>query len=186
MMNVMLKKSIAAVLSVCRNMQSRNPVQILQNMLDQPSVHMHGPEHHILAGAAVITAYYNAGGNINFEKALDAMANRGKQVPGGTCGFWGCCGAAVSCGISYSLITDTTPMSKESWGTASLLTSAILGKIGKYGGPRCCKRTTFIAVIETAEFLNKVSDIKMEVPEKHLCSFNEHNEECLKESCPFF
>ena len=31
---------------------------------------MHGPEHHVMVGAALLTAYKNAGGNIDLEKSL--------------------------------------------------------------------------------------------------------------------
>lgn len=30
--------------------------------------HMHGPEHHIMVGAALLTAYKNAGGDIDLGK----------------------------------------------------------------------------------------------------------------------
>ena len=32
----------------------------------------------------------NAGGEIDLPEALLEMMNRGKAVPGGACGFWGC------------------------------------------------------------------------------------------------
>ena len=63
--------------------------------------------------AALLTAYKNAGGELDLEKALTEMQNRGKQVPGGICGFWGSCGAAVSTGIFLSIITGSTPLSQE-------------------------------------------------------------------------
>ena len=65
--------------------------------------HMHGPEHHIMVGAALLTAYKNAGGNIDLNKALLEMYSRGKDVPGGVCGFWGACGAAISTGMYMSI-----------------------------------------------------------------------------------
>ena len=52
-----------------------------------------------MVGAALLTAYRNAGGEIDLEPALREMMNRGKSVPGGACGFWGACGAGLSSGI---------------------------------------------------------------------------------------
>lgn len=43
----------------------------------------------IICGASLITAYHNAGGEVDMEWALSEMVRRGKQVPGGTCGNWG-------------------------------------------------------------------------------------------------
>ena len=57
---------------------------------------MHGPEHHIMVGAALLTAYKNAGGEIDLQQALVEMMSRGRSVPGGACGFWGACGAGIS------------------------------------------------------------------------------------------
>lgn len=56
-------------------------------MMSMSFCHMHGPEHHIMVGAALLTAYKNAGGNIDLNKALLEMYSRGKDVPGGVCGF---------------------------------------------------------------------------------------------------
>mgnify|MGYP006873675999 CR=1 FL=1 len=42
-----------------------------------------------MVGAALLTAYKNAEGNIELKDALIEMMHRGKAVPGGACGFWG-------------------------------------------------------------------------------------------------
>lgn len=55
--------------------------------MDASFCHMHGPEHHVMVGAALLTAYKNAGGAINLRESVMEMLNRGKAVPGGTCGF---------------------------------------------------------------------------------------------------
>lgn len=39
----------------------------------QPAVHMHGPEHHILVGSAIISAFHNCGGDVDLNAALDEM-----------------------------------------------------------------------------------------------------------------
>ena len=43
---------------------------------------MHGPEHHVLVGSALLTAYKNCGGDLDLNEALSLMEERGKQVPG--------------------------------------------------------------------------------------------------------
>ena len=51
-------------------------------------------------------------------------------------------------GIFISLITDATPLSKEDWGLANRMTAASLNTIAEHGGPRCCKRDSFLAIMD--------------------------------------
>ena len=73
-----------------------------------------------MPGSALLTAYKNAGGDINLEDALMEMQSRGKSVPGGACGFWGACGAGISTGMFVSIITKASPLTQESWGLSNL------------------------------------------------------------------
>lgn len=41
--------------------------------MSMPFCHMHGPEHHVMVGSALLTAYKNAGGEIELKKALHEM-----------------------------------------------------------------------------------------------------------------
>ena len=116
-------------------------------MMDLPFCHMHGPEHHVMVGAALLTAYKNAGGQLDLEKALGEMYSRGKEVPGGACGFWGACGAGISAGQFLSIATASTPLSVEPWSLSNQMTARALDQIGKAGGPRCCKRDSFLAIL---------------------------------------
>lgn len=43
-----------------------------------PFCHMHGPEHHVMVGSALLTAYKNAGGDIDLEKDLIEIQKEGK------------------------------------------------------------------------------------------------------------
>ena len=38
------------ILDLCRNESSKNPVEIMEKMMEQPFCHMHGPEHHVMVG----------------------------------------------------------------------------------------------------------------------------------------
>lgn len=51
---------------------------------------------HAWSGASLITAYHNSGGDVDMEWALTEMVRRGRQVPGGSCGNWGACGAGIN------------------------------------------------------------------------------------------
>ena len=153
--------------------------------MNMPSCHMHGPEHHIMVGCALLTAYRNAGGDVDLHTALAEMHKRAKQVPGGACGFWGCCGAGVSAGIFVSIITGATPLKKQEWALANLMTSKALERIANCGGPRCCKRDSFLAISAAVDFVKENLGIQMELPERILCGLSPLNNECLGKDCPF-
>ena len=175
---------IDSIIAVCLAEISKNPLLILQKLMALPFCHMHGPEHHIMGGAALLNAYKNAGGNIDLPKALVEMHSRGKQVPGGACGFWGACGAGISAGMFVSIITGSTPLANEAWGLSNKMTSKALGAIGEVGGPRCCKRDSYLAITKAVEFVKENLGIEMELDEIK-CAHSAHNNQCIKERCPF-
>ncbi len=173
-----------SIVGVCLTETSKNPIKIIQKMMALPFCHMHGPEHHVMVGAALLTAYKNAGGDINLTKALSEMQARGKKVPGGACGFWGACGAGISAGMFVSIVTGSTPLAKESWGLANKMTSSALGAIGEVGGPRCCKRDSYLAIIKAVAFSKAHLGVEMEL-EPMKCSHSAKNNQCIGERCPF-
>lgn len=177
-------KGMDAIIGFCLQATSKNPIEIMEQMMSMEFCHMHGPEHHVMVGSALITAYRNAGGDIELDKALLEMYRRGKEVPGGVCGFWGACGAGISSGIYMSIITKSTPLATEAWGLSNLMTSASLAKIGSVGGPRCCKRDSYLAILAAVEFTKEKLGVCMEVNDI-TCSRSSMNNQCLKANCPF-
>ena len=173
------------IISICLNCHSINPSEIMEEMMSLPSCHMHGPEHHIMVGSALLTAYKNAGGDIDLKSALYEMQKRGKQVPGGACGFWGACGAGVSTGMYISIALKATPLAREAWGLSNQMTARALDAIGKNGGPRCCKRDSYLAIIEAIQFTKEKLGVKMEQP-PITCSRSHLNNQCLYQACPFY
>lgn len=172
------------IIGLCLAETSKNPVEILENMMAQPFCHMHGPEHHVMVGSALLTAYSNAGGDIDLQAALVEMQNRGKNVPGGICGFWGACGAGVSAGIFVSIITKSTPLAVEPFGLSNRMTAKALEQIGLVGGPRCCKRDSYLAILAAIDFAAHHFGIVMDSPEI-VCHHFPKNNQCIGSRCPF-
>lgn len=179
------KKGIDMVMEECKNSTSKNPIVLLQKLMEDPYIYMHGPEHHVMVGAVLLTAYHNCGGEIDLDEALEEIRQRGGQYPGGSCGLWGACGAAVSTGMFMSILTKATPLTGKSWGMSNEMTAKALEEIAKLGGPRCCKRNSFTAVKVAAEYVRENMGIVMELPEKILCDFSAENKQCLKKHCPY-
>ncbi|MGI6751191.1 MAG: DUF5714 domain-containing protein [Anaerovoracaceae bacterium] len=180
------KEAVGAVKYLCANTQSKNPFEIAEELMDKPCVHMHGPEHHIIIGAALLTAYGNAGGDVDIVPALEEMVKRGSKVPGGACGFWGCCGAAISAGMFYSIILGGTPLTGRIRDEANILTSKCLNEIASHEGVRCCKRETYKSLGVAVEYVKEKLGIAMEIPERILCLRSSKNKDCIGEECPFY
>lgn len=173
------------IIAVCLNETSKNPVHILEKMMSMDFCHMHGPEHHVMVGAALLTAYKNAGGDIDLTATLPEMYARGKQVPGGACGFWGACGAGISAGIYMAIATKSAPLAKEAWGLSNQMTGRALTAIGENGGPRCCKRDSYLAISEAVKFTAEKLSVHMEL-EEIKCFRSKLNNQCIEERCPFY
>lgn len=175
---------IDTIIGLCLTETSKNPVEIIEKMMSLPFCHMHGPEHHVMVGASLLTAYKNAGGDIDLKSALAEMMNRGKSVPGGACGFWGACGAGISSGMFVSIISKSTPLTRESFGLSHQMTAKSLDKIGQIGGPRCCKRDSYLSILSAIDFVADNFGVKMEKPEI-ICGHSAQNNQCIGKRCPF-
>ena len=173
-----------AVLDICLKEKSRNPYEIIEKMMAAAFCHMHGPEHHVMVGAALLTAYHNSGGDIDLPEALLEILRRGKGVPGGVCGFWGACGAGISTGMFVSIISGSTPLAGAPWGLSNRMTSKSLGAIGSIDGPRCCKRDSYLAIQSAIEFVKENFGIEMESSDV-VCTHHSQNNQCIGSRCPF-
>lgn len=177
-------RGLDAIIGVCMAETSKDPIAIIEKMMDMPFCHMHGPEHHVMVGAALLTAYKNAGGNVDLPGALSEMMDRGKSVPGGSCGFWGACGAGISTGMFISVITGSNPLSNEPFALSHQMTARSLGRIGEIGGPRCCKRDSFLSILSAIDFVKEHFGVEMEKHEV-ICHYASKNNQCIGRRCPF-
>ena len=105
---------------------------------------------------------------------------------GGFCGFQGDCGAAVGVGIFISVMTGSTPLSVREWRLSYLATGRALITIAENGGPRCCKRNSFLALEEACKFVREQFDITLPVSQNVKCDFTDLNRQCIKEKCRYY
>ena len=177
-------RGLDSIFAICMQETSKDPVCVIEKMMALPSCHMHGPEHHVMVGAALLTAYRNAGGEIDLYTALKEMMSRGKSVPGGACGFWGACGAGISSGMFVSIISRSTPLTEVPFALSHKMTARSLEKIGAAGGPRCCKRDSFLSILAAIDFVKEHFGVEMEKGEI-LCRYSKRNNQCIGKRCPF-
>ena len=176
---------IDVFLPLLQKSKERSPFRILQQVFINPEIHMHGPEHHHIIPCVLLTAYHNNGGDLDLENSLQEALNRGKQIPGGACGFWGACGTAIGAGIYASVVTGSNPLKAETWHVPPQLTARCLTKMAEIGGPRCCKRASMIAIETAIEFTKE--NLGVTIPEERLyCNHAWENKECIGNKCPYF
>ena len=174
------------IVEACLQERSKNPLDVFYNIAHMDFVRIHGPEHHVLDGAALLTSYYNAGGKMELQTSLHELMKRGLQMPGAICGMWGVCGAVSSMGAALSIIDGTGPLSLDSsWGKHMEFTSKALCSLSQIGGPRCCKRDAFLSFQKAIEYINENYNVELE-NSRIECCFSEKNEQCIKERCPFY
>ncbi len=165
-----------------------NAAEMAIEIMDTPPFIMHGPEHHYLVPAVLLTEACRIQGRepAEAEACLDEAMMRAKNVLKAFCGLYGACGAAIGIGIFASVLTETTPYSVETWSVVNRGTAESLLAMAEIDGPRCCKRNTFLALQYAPEFSREQLGIPMSETEPIVCHFYQNNKECKKASCPFF
>jgi hypothetical protein len=175
------------IMQFCSHTTGTDPLAMAITLMRNPAIAMHGPEHHFLVPAVLITAYYNAREMPELKAGkLRVASTRAGLVKGGFCGLLGDCGAAVGAGIFISIITGATPLSREEWQLTNLCTAEALREIAIHGGPRCCKRNLFLAVRSAVGFIRNHMDVTLPIAPEIRCEFFPLNTECRMTDCPFY
>lgn len=181
-----MEEKFEHIKSLCLTLSGTDPVIIARTLMNDPLISMHGPEHHVLDGSALLTALHNAGMEFDLSAALDEMRNRGSKMPGATCCKWGVCGSASSVGAALSTIHGTGPLSDDEYYKDNMrLTSRVLAALSEIGGPRCCKRNGFLALSTAVQFVKEHYGVELELAPIR-CDFSPKNKQCIGMRCPFF
>ena len=122
----------------CSRSPETDPIKLAITLMKSPKVKMHGPEHHFLVPAVLLTVYYNVLGEPD-EKPPKLVHARKRA---------------------------------ES-----------LKVIAEHGGPRCCKRDTFLALQTAVGFIHHHFDTAILRTGPVECEFSELNKECLECAC---
>jgi hypothetical protein len=178
------RKTLDILREVVSSSNATDPTDILEVVMSHPSVPMHGPEHHTIAATVIVAAVKNSGHPVP-AGAIDKAIERGSKVPGGWCGFYGACGAAIGVGIAVSILSEATPLTGKPRSLAMEATSYALTKMVD-GYPRCCKRASRKALEAAVEFLHCRMGIDIGEVKVILCTYSNRNLECPKEDCLYY
>jgi len=173
--------------ATCLETNIVDPILLAISLMRHPALKMHGPEHHFLVPAVLLTSYSLVTGE---REALGGRLKRAREraalVKGGFCGTHGACGAAIGTGIFVSVLTGATPLSGKEWKLSNLVTARSLHEIALAGGPRCCKRNTYIAILVAGSFVSEEWGVTLPVRKGITCEFSDLNRECRMVECPFY
>jgi hypothetical protein len=145
----------------------------------------HGPWHHGLVAGIIIASLKN--NDYKFTEAdIEEALKRGLMIPAGSCGFHGSCGAGTSLGIATSIITKSTPFHDRERSKALEAASEAIERIGKLGGPRCCRLSTY-STLSLA--VKRLADLGYLLPVEETvgrCKVHKLNAQCHGLKCPYY
>lgn len=179
------KDGLSALRLICLETREQDMAALLKKIRHHPAIPMHGPEHHAMVPGIILATYRNRGGKIGKETILTGI-ERGSKVPGGVCGFWGSCGAAVGVGIGFSVVLEATPLTPKSRQLVQSITAEVLMKISQIRGARCCQRETVTALKEAARLSRGVLPVSLLAEEMIRCGQYDKNKECIRQQCPLW
>jgi MoaA/NifB/PqqE/SkfB family radical SAM enzyme/SAM-dependent methyltransferase len=177
--------ALEAIERICTATTETDMLALLRDVRRHPAIATHGPEHHALVPAIIVTAYRNRGGKLPHD-ALRLALDRGRQVPGGFCGYAGGCGAALGVGIGLSAILEATPLTPAPRQAVTRAVGTALGAIAEHEAARCCLRDCFIALREAARLSRGLLPIPLRAEAELVCEQIRHNRECLGRTCPLW
>ncbi len=171
----------------CLSSGSINPMEMAKTIMKHPIMPMHGPEHHAMIVAVLVTAYKNLTGKVTDDEIKEAI-RRGASVPGGYCSLYGADAAAIATGIAMSIILKASPLTDYERRTANMMTSRALAAIAGNRGVRCCKRSTFASIEAAIQYFRKVLEVELaHIPVSRLkCEHSSRNKQCSGIDCRYY
>jgi MoaA/NifB/PqqE/SkfB family radical SAM enzyme/SAM-dependent methyltransferase len=177
--------ALEVIRRVCRESSETDMLKLLSAMRSHPSFPLHGPEHHAMVPAIILTAYNNSGGTLPRQLVATAI-ERGMLIAGGSCAFSGVCGAAAGVGVAFSLILDANPYKATPRMQVQSAVSEVMQRLSSMDAARCCRRDCMLALQCAAAISQRYLGIVLEAKALLACDQQVENKECQGSGCPFF
>lgn len=174
--------AVDIIKQVCLHSRERDAVALMQAIRSHPRFPVHGPEHHSLVPAVILSALRNAGDTITDTQILTGV-QRGQTISGGACAFLGACGAAVGVGIAFSVLLAANPYDGEKRQICQQATQKVLEKIASVNAPRCCQRDSWLALREASKLLEENLGKVLTTSRSITCEQFLKNKECIHDQC---
>jgi MoaA/NifB/PqqE/SkfB family radical SAM enzyme/SAM-dependent methyltransferase len=170
---------------ICLSSTETDMITLINTIRSHPAVPLHGPEHHFAMAGVIVAAYRNLGGDVTDADIITAI-ERGKGVPGGTCGFWGGCGAPLGAGIAFGVMLKSTPVTPSERKIVQELTGALIASISHIEAARCCQREIWTVLKKVAEISRHILPLPLKAEGDTHCGQRHLNKECPGKVCPWF
>lgn len=174
--------------NVCLKYNDTDPLALAVQIMNTPVIRMHGPEHHFIVPAVLLTVVYNKQKREKAEiKAiLDAAEKRALNEAPAHCSYnINQCGAAIGAGIFISMFMGQSLNTEDEWALSNQFVAFCLKRVAESGGPRCCKRDTYISLEAAVEFLKDKFAVELPFSEAK-CTFSLRNTSCKHEECSYY
>ncbi|MCE1227223.1 MAG: DUF5714 domain-containing protein [Geobacteraceae bacterium] len=170
---------------LCAASSTTDAIQLFSSIRQHPAMPLHGPQYHALVPGVLLACLRNAGHPVTDEQ-LHAAIQRGGEVSGGSCGFWGVCGAATGVGIGFSVLLEATPLKAAARQTVQEIVQQVLAEIAGYQAARCCQRDCWIALRTGMQLAAERWQLSIAEVEPFACTQMARNKECLGLDCPLW
>ncbi len=177
--------AISVIKRVCLHSDERDMSALMRQIRSTPGFPMHGPEHHSMVPAVILTVYRNITGRLRDEQILTAI-ERGETLAGGACAFLGVCGAASGAGIALSIVLEADPYKSQERQDVQRFTAEILRAVARYRAARCCQRDCWTALKEVSNLSEEYFGVYLPAEEDIECGQHKKNRECIGAECPLW
>jgi MoaA/NifB/PqqE/SkfB family radical SAM enzyme/SAM-dependent methyltransferase len=169
---------------LCLASRETDLLQLFDRIRSRLKLPVNGPEYHALVPGVILATYRNLGGEVSEEDIRTGIL-RGTRVTGGSCAFWGVCGAAAGVGIAFSLLLEANPLKGGARQAVQESVQKVLAEIAGIPAARCCQRDCWIALRKAAELSGKMLPLALQAVERPLCRQQHLNRECAAGVCPW-
>ena len=174
----------AVIEQICLSSDETDMLALMQRIRRHPAIAMHGPEHHGMVPAVILTTYRNLGGPGVDDEAIRTVIRRGLRIPGGFCGHAGTCGAATGVGVAFARLLGSSPVKAGERGVVLGITAAVLAELAALGAARCCQRDAWVALRRAAEVSASLLPVELRARAGWRCEQWPLHRQCLGEGCP--
>lgn len=174
-----------SIREICLTSKEKDVIAIFQELRSRPEFPTHGPHHHPMIPGILLAAYRNNGGAIGDEEIITGI-NRGTQIPGASCSFFGVDGAAIGVGIAFSVILKASPFNGKLRQTVQKIVIRVAEKIAEHPFSRCCQRECWLALKEVEAISNELTDSLIPAHSSLVCEQYKNADHCAGKSCPLF
>lgn len=179
------KEALVIIEQICQNSKHTDMMALFRDIRNHPVIPKHGPEHHAMVPAIIVTCYKNLGFKVP-KNVLKTAISRGSSIIGGACGFLGMCGAASGVGIGFAVLLESTPVTSKTRSMAQKVTHKVLGEIAKYEAARCCHREVWTALVLASEISQEFLGVALQTTVQIKCDQKRYNQYCYGKGCPIF